>query len=76
VSDIVKMVKNGFSEFKVNNWTKIACGNISSQALSACLAESHFKQYAAQQALRFRAADLLGSHLFEIQWIRRRRGSN
>jgi hypothetical protein len=31
------MVKNGFSEFKGNNWTKIACGNISSQKLIANL---------------------------------------
>jgi hypothetical protein len=43
VSDIVKMIKNVFSEFEGNNWAKIACGNISSQALSACLAESQFK---------------------------------
>jgi hypothetical protein len=36
-----------FSEFEGNNWAKIACGNISSQALSACLAESQFKGCAA-----------------------------
>jgi hypothetical protein len=40
VSDVVKMFKNGYSEFKGNNWMKIACGNISSQALSACQEES------------------------------------
>jgi hypothetical protein len=34
------MVKNAFSEFEGNNWAKIASGNVSSQALSACLAES------------------------------------
>jgi hypothetical protein len=43
VSDIVKMIKNVFSEFEGDNWAKIACGNISSWALSACLAESQFK---------------------------------
>jgi hypothetical protein len=32
-----------FSEFEGNNWAKIACGDISSQALSACLAESQFR---------------------------------
>jgi hypothetical protein len=47
VSNIVKMIKNVFSEFEGNNWVKIACGNISSQALSACLAESQFKGCAA-----------------------------
>jgi hypothetical protein len=69
VSDIVKMIKNVFSEFEGNNWAKIACGNISSQALSACLAESQFKGCAAQQTLRFWAAVLLGGHLFEIHWV-------
>jgi hypothetical protein len=41
------MVKNGFSEFNGNNWMKITCGNISSQGLSACLAESQFERCAA-----------------------------
>jgi hypothetical protein len=41
-SNIVEMIENGFSEFEGNNGAKIACGNISSQALSACLAESQF----------------------------------
>jgi hypothetical protein len=31
------MIKIDFSEFKGDNWAKIACGNISSQALGACL---------------------------------------
>jgi hypothetical protein len=66
VSDIVKMVKNVFSEFEGNNWAKIACGNISSQALSACLAESQFKGCATKQMLHFWATVLLGGHLFEI----------
>jgi hypothetical protein len=43
VSDIVKLFKNGFSEFKGDNEVEIACGNISSQALRACLAESQFE---------------------------------
>jgi hypothetical protein len=47
VSNIVKIIKNAFSEFEGNNWVKIACGNISSQALSACLAESQFEGCAA-----------------------------
>jgi hypothetical protein len=76
VSDIVKIIKNVFSEFEGNNWAEIACGNISSQALSACLAESQFKGCAAEQALRFRTTVLLGGHLFEIHWICRRRGGD
>jgi hypothetical protein len=59
------MIKNVFPEFEGNNWAKIACGNVSSQALSACLAESQFEGCAAQQMLRFQATVLLGSHLFE-----------
>jgi hypothetical protein len=43
VSDVVKMVKNGFSEFKGGNGAEVACGNISSQALSTCLVESQFE---------------------------------
>jgi hypothetical protein len=43
VSNIVKMIKNVLSELEGDNWVKIACGNISSQALNACLAESQFK---------------------------------
>jgi hypothetical protein len=43
MSDNVKMVKNGLSEFEGDNREKIACGNISIQALSACLAESQFQ---------------------------------
>ncbi len=75
VSNIVKMIKNDFSESKGNNWEKIACGNISSQALSACLAESQFEE-CAPKTLRFWAMVLLGSHLFEIYWVRRRRGGD
>jgi hypothetical protein len=69
VSDIVKIIKNVFFEFEGNNWAKITCGNISSRALSACLAESQFKGCAAQQTLRFWATVLLGGHLFEIHWV-------
>jgi hypothetical protein len=47
VSNIVKMIKNVFSEFEWDNWAKIDCGNISSQELSTCLAKSHFKGCAA-----------------------------
>jgi uncharacterized protein YejL (UPF0352 family) len=43
VSNVLKEIKNVFSKFEGNNWAKIACGNISSQVLSACLAESQFK---------------------------------
>ncbi len=75
VSDIVKMIKYVFSEFEGNNWAKIACGNISSQALSACQAESQFKGCAAQQTPSFCATVLLGDHLFKIHWVcRQRRG--
>jgi hypothetical protein len=68
------MVTNGFSEFEGDNWTKIACGNISNQALSAWLAGSQFERCAAQQALHFRAAVLLGGNNFEIYWFCRWRG--
>jgi hypothetical protein len=37
VSNIVKIIKNTFSEFQGNNWAKSACGNVSSQALCTCL---------------------------------------
>ncbi len=47
VSNIVKIIKNAFSEFEGDNWAKIAYGNISSQALSAYLAESQFEGCAA-----------------------------
>jgi hypothetical protein len=47
MSNIVKIIKNDFPEFKGNNWAKIACGNISSHALSSCLAESQFEGCAA-----------------------------
>ncbi len=43
VSNIVKMIKNGISEFDGNNGAKSAGGNVSSQALGACLAESQFE---------------------------------
>jgi hypothetical protein len=69
----MKMGKNIFSKLEGNNWAKSARGNVASQALSACLAESQFKRCAAQQTLRFWATVLLGGHLFEIHWIRRRR---
>jgi hypothetical protein len=41
------MIKNGFPELEGNNWVKIASGNISSQALCACLVESQFEGFAA-----------------------------
>jgi hypothetical protein len=47
VSNIVKIIKNVFPEFEGNKWVKIACGNVSSQALSAFLAESQFEGCAA-----------------------------
>jgi hypothetical protein len=70
------MINTVFSKFEWDDWAKIACGNISSQALSACLAESQFKGCAAQQTPRFWATVLLGGHLFEIHWICRRRGGD
>jgi hypothetical protein len=65
-----------FSEFEGDNLVKSACGNVSSQALSACLAESQFKECAAQQPLRFWATVLLGGHLFKIHWVCRRRSGD
>jgi hypothetical protein len=40
------MIKNWFAEFEGDNWAEGAVGNISSQALSACLAESQFERCA------------------------------
>jgi hypothetical protein len=41
------MGKNILSKFEGNNWEESASGNVASQALSACLAESQFKRCAA-----------------------------
>jgi hypothetical protein len=76
VSNIVKMGKNIFLEFEGDNWAKSASGNVASQALSACLAESQFKRCATQQTLRFWATVLLGGHLLEVHWICRHRGGD
>jgi hypothetical protein len=80
LSNIVEMIKNGFSEFEGNNegnnGAESASGNVTSQALSACLAESQFEGCATQQMLRFLAAVLLGSHLFEIHRVCRHCGSD
>jgi hypothetical protein len=40
VSNIVEVIKNSFFEFKGDNGAKSAGGNVSSQALRACLAKS------------------------------------
>ncbi len=40
VSNIVEMIKNSFSKFKGDNGSECDVGNVSSQALSACLAKS------------------------------------
>jgi hypothetical protein len=69
VSNAMKMRKNIFSELEGDNWPENACGNISSQALGACLAESQFEGCAAQLALCFHATVLLGGHLFIIHWV-------
>ncbi len=47
VSNIVKVCKNIFAKFEGDNWAESACGNITSQALGACLAECQFKRCAA-----------------------------
>jgi hypothetical protein len=47
MSNVVKMCKNIFPEFLGDNWLEDASGNVTSQALSACLAESQFKVCAA-----------------------------
>jgi hypothetical protein len=47
VSNIVKMGKNIFAKFEGYNWAKIASGNVTSQALGACLVECQFKRCAA-----------------------------
>jgi hypothetical protein len=43
LSNIAKIIKNGFSEYKGISGAKSAGGNISSQALSACLVESQLE---------------------------------
>ncbi len=47
VSNIIKMGEYIFSELEGDNWVKSGRGNVASQALSACLAESQFKRCAA-----------------------------
>ncbi len=47
VSNVMKMQKKNLSELEGDNWAKNACGNITSQALGACLAESQFEECAA-----------------------------
>jgi hypothetical protein len=47
VSNIVKMGKNIFAKFEGDNWAESASGNVTSQALGACLAECQFKRCAA-----------------------------
>jgi hypothetical protein len=37
---VAQMPKNVFSEFCWDDGTKISCGNIANQTLSACLSES------------------------------------
>ncbi len=76
VNNIVKMGKNIFAKFEGDNWAKSASGNITSQALGACLVECQFKRCAAQQTLRLWATALLGGHLLKIHWICRRRGGD
>jgi hypothetical protein len=55
-------------------WAIIACGNISSQALSAFLAESQFKVCAAQQTLQYsvqcKGYNLLGVITVEVSTAR------
>jgi hypothetical protein len=70
------MITNGFSEFEGNNGAESVGRNVTSQALSTCLADSQFERCAAQQVLCFWAAELLGGHSFEIHWICRRCGSD
>jgi hypothetical protein len=72
VSDIVKMVKIVFSEFKGDNGAKIAYGIISSQVSSAVWRKANL----SDEALCFPAVVLLSSHLFEILWIHRQRGGD
>ncbi len=47
VSNVVEMIKNGFSEFEGNTAAESAGGNVSSQVLSTCQAESQFEGSAA-----------------------------
>jgi hypothetical protein len=72
----MKIIKNIIPEVEGNNWAENASGNVTSQVLSACLVESQFEGYAAQQTLRFCEMVFLGGHLFEIQRICRCSGSD
>jgi hypothetical protein len=47
VSNMMKMIENVFSQFQWNKWMEISGGNVTSQALSVCLAESQFEGCAA-----------------------------
>ncbi len=76
MSNVLKIGENIFSEREGNNWAKSASGNVASQALRTCLAESQFERCAAQQTLRFWATVLLCGHLFKIHWICHRRGGD
>jgi hypothetical protein len=76
VSNIVKVCKDIFAKFEGDNWAESASGNITSQALGACLSECQFKRCAAQQPLRLRATVLLRGHLLKVYWICRRRGGD
>jgi hypothetical protein len=54
------MRENLFSELGWDDWAKDACGHIANQAVCACLAVHQDEGCTAEQALRFRAAILLG----------------
>jgi hypothetical protein len=70
------MGKSVFSEFLGDNGAKNACGNIASEALGACWAESQLEGCTAEQALCFCAAVLLGGDSLEVDWIDRHQVSD
>jgi hypothetical protein len=76
VSNFVKMGKNIFAKFEGDIWAESASGNVTSQALGACLTECQFKRCATQQTLRLWATALLSGHLLKIHWICRHRGDD
>ncbi len=49
VINIVKVGKNILSKFEGGDWAKSASGNVTSQALSTCLAECQFERCAASK---------------------------
>ena len=67
---------NLFLEKDGDNWVKNTCGNVVEEVLLTFSARGDFVGCTAEEALRFTAAGLLGSHCFEVYWLHRRRSGD